>query len=264
MKEENYIDINKALWDERTKHHVGSGFYDMEKFMSGTSSLMEIELGLLGDVKDKTILHLQCHFGQDSLSLARMGANVTGVDFAEKAIETAKDINAQSGLDAVFILSDIYELPGKLDKQYDIVFATYGVIGWLPDIKKWASVVAHFLKPGGKLVFVEFHPVVWMFDTGFTHVQYSYFNTEAIIELEGTYAGTGDMQPMESISWNHSIGEVVQNLIDSGLTVTRFAEYDYSPYDCFKNTVKIAPDKYVIKGMEGKLPMVYSIVAVKQ
>ena len=263
-KSQNYIEINRALWNERTRHHVSSAFYDMEGFMAGNNSLKEIELALLGDLEGKSVLHLQCHFGQDSLSLSRMGAKVTGVDLSEAAIEKARDINKDLGLDAAFIISDLYETPAKLDKQFDIVFTSYGTIGWLPDMKKWAEVIAHFLKPGGKLVFAEFHPAVWMFDNEFTYVQYPYFNKEVIIEQEeGTYTDANAKINLESVGWNHDLGEVIQSLINAGLTIQHFGEYDYSPYDCLKNMIEISPGKYVIKGMEGKLPLVYSLVAVK-
>src|SRR5690606_6870502 len=133
---ENYIDINKALWNEKTKHHVESEFYDMQGFEKGETSLKEIELELLGDIRGKKILHLQCHFGQDSLSLARMGANVTGVDLSDSAIAKAQELAGKLEVDAQFICSDIYDLPNNLDEQFEIVFTSYGVIGWLPDMKQ--------------------------------------------------------------------------------------------------------------------------------
>jgi 2-polyprenyl-3-methyl-5-hydroxy-6-metoxy-1,4-benzoquinol methylase len=113
-----------------------------------------IELELLGNVKGLSILHLQCHFGQDSLSLARMGAHVTGIDLSDKAIKTAQELNAELHLNAEFICSDIYDLPQHLNKQFDIVFTSYGTIGWLPDLNKWAQIIHHFLKPEGKFIFV--------------------------------------------------------------------------------------------------------------
>lgn len=263
-KSENYIEINRTLWNERTKHHVNSAFYDMEGFMAGRSSLNKIELDLLGDVKDKSVLHLQCHFGQDSLSLSRMGAKVTGVDLSEIAIEKARAINAELQLDAEFVISDVYTAAEQIDKKFDIVYTSYGTIGWLPDMKKWAELIAQFLKPGGKLVFAEFHPAVWMFDNDFTYVQYPYFNKEIIIEQEqGTYTDANAPINLESVGWNHDLGEVLQNLIDAGLNIRNFAEYDYSPYNCLKNMVEISDGKFVIKGMEGKLPLVYSLLAVK-
>ncbi len=263
MEQNNYIAVNKALWNERTHHHVDSEFYDMPGFMAGKTSLKDIELGLLGDVAGKSVLHLQCHFGQDTLSLARMGANVTGVDFSEAAIDKACDTAAALGLDARFICSDVYKVHEQLDEQFDIVFTSYGVLGWLPSMKNWAAVVSRFLKPGGKLVLVEFHPAVWMFDNDFTYVQYSYFNKETIEETqEGTYTDPGAPMQLPSVNWNHSLGDVLQALIDEGLHITAFHEYDYSPYDCFSNCVKVE-DRYYLKGMEGKLPMVYAVVVNK-
>ena len=261
---DNYIEINKALWDEKTHHHVSSAFYKMDDFLAGASSLKDIELALLGDVKGKSVLHLQCHFGQDSLSLARMGAQVTGVDFSGEAIKKAEELNRQLGLDARFICSDVYELPGKLEAQFDVVYTSYGVLGWLPDMKKWAGVVATFLKPGGAFVLVEFHPVVWMFNSEFTGVQYSYFNKEAIVEtLTGTYADRNAAIQKTEIGWNHDLSEVLQNLIDAGLHIATFQEFDYSPYSCFRNAVEISPGKFQINGLEGKIPIVYALKAVK-
>ena len=260
----NYIEINKALWDEKTKHHTGSAFYKMDDFLNGKTSLKDTELALLGDVKGKTILHLQCHFGQDSLSLSRMGAKVTGIDFSGEAIKKAQELNEQLGLDAEFICTDIYELPEHLDKQFDIVFTSYGVLGWLPDMDRWAQIVACYTKPGGFFVLVEFHPVVWMFNSDFSAIQYSYFNKETIVETTtGTYAARDAEIKQLEIGWNHDLSEVLQNLINAGLRIVSFQEFDYSPYNCFQNMVEISPGKYQIKGMEGRLPLVYAVKAIK-
>jgi ubiquinone/menaquinone biosynthesis C-methylase UbiE len=109
-------------------------------------------------------LHLQCHFGQDTLSMSRMGAQTTGVDLSDKAIDAARKLNQEINQQATFICCNIYDLPQHLDQQFDIVFTSYGTIGWLPDLNQWAALIARYLKPGGKFVFAEFHPVVWMFD----------------------------------------------------------------------------------------------------
>lgn len=263
--EQQYFEVNRALWNEKTKHHTASDFYDMEGFLAGKSSLMQPELELLGDVKGKSVLHLQCHFGQDSLSMARLGASVTGTDISDTAIEYAKQLNAQLGMDVTFVVSDTYSVPGKVKEQFDIVFTTYGVIGWLPDMQRWADVIAKMLKPGGRLVFVEFHPAVWMFDNAFTHVQHSYFNRGPIIEeLQGTYADRNADIQMKEIGWNHPIADVLQGLLDAGMTLQTFKEYDYSAYDCFNNTIETSPGKWQVKGMEGKLPMMYALSAYKQ
>ena len=143
---DNYLETNRKAWNSKVPVHLSSSFYYVEEFKKGKSSLNEIELALLEEVKSKSILHLQCHFGQDSLSLSRMGAMVTGVDFSDIAINTARSLALELNLDAEFIESDVYALPEKLDKQFDIVFTSYGTIGWLPDLNKWAAVIANFLK----------------------------------------------------------------------------------------------------------------------
>jgi ubiquinone/menaquinone biosynthesis C-methylase UbiE len=261
--EDRYIDVNRELWNAKTPLHIQSAFYDNGAFVAGCNTLKEPELALLGNVEGKEILHLQCHFGQDTMSLARMGAKCTGVDLSDVAIDKAKELNHQLGLDAEFVCADVYKLPEVLHNQFDIVFTTYGVLGWLPDMQRWANVVSHFLKPGGKLVLVEFHPLVWVFDNAFTYVQYSYFNKEAIVEvLEGTYADIEAVIAMEEIGWNHPLSDVLQGLMNAGLQINTFKEYDYSPYNCFANMVEV-DGKYYIKGMEGKLPMIYAVVAEK-
>lgn len=262
--EQNYIEANRALWDAKTKHHFGSDFYRTDEFIKGKSTLNDIELSLLGDVSGKAILHLQCHFGQDTLSLARLGAKVTGVDFSGEAIKKARELNQQLGLDATFICTDIYNLPGKIDQQFDIVYSSYGVIGWLPDMQRWAGIVSQYLKPGGSFVFAEFHPVVWMFNNEFSGIQYSYFNKEAIVETtSGTYADRQADINMTEIGWNHDLSEVLQNLIDAGLNIVSFYEFDFSPYNCFRNAIELSPGKFQIAGLEGKIPMVYSLKALK-
>lgn len=261
----DYLAINKAAWNEKTTIHTASDFYDMESFLNGKSTLNGIELSILGDVSGKKILHLQCHFGQDTISLARFGGSTTGVDLSDVAIEKATALAAQLNADAKFICSDVYDLPNHLNETFDIVFTSYGTIGWLPDLNKWASVIAHFLKPGGKFVFAEFHPVIWMFDYNFKEIEYRYFNTEAIIEtIEGTYADKNASIKNKTVSWNHSISEVLSALLKSNLEITSFEEFDYSPYNCFNNTEEFEPNKFRIQHLENKIPMVYSLTAIKK
>ena len=261
----NYIEINRQSWNNRTDTHLKSEFYDMANFVKGKTSLNNIELDLFGDLSGKTILHLQCHFGQDTISLNRLGAEATGVDLSDKAIESAKRIAIDTNASATFICCDIYDLPEHLNKQFDIVFTSYGTIGWLPDLDKWAKIISRFLKPNGQFVFVEFHPVVWMFDDNFEKIGYRYFNSGAIIESEiGTYADKNASISQEYVMWNHDLGEVINSLIKNGLEINAFNEYDYSPYNCFKNTIEFEPKKYRITHLENKIPMVYSIVATKK
>jgi len=263
--EEKYIPINKQAWNNRTAFHVKSDFYDVASFLKGKTSLKEIELQLLGDVKGKSILHLQCHFGQDSISLARMGAHCTGVDFSDKAIEKAEQLAIQANVSAEFVCCDIYDLPNHLEKKFDIVFTSYGTIGWLPNMDKWAEIVAHFLKPQGKFIFVEFHPVVWMFDDKFEKISYHYLKSEAIEEIEsGTYADKKAPISLKSVTWNHGISEVVNSLIKHNIEIRTLNEYDYSPYNCFENMIEYKPDRFRIKHLEKNMPMVYAIVATKK
>lgn len=263
--ENNYIEINRQSWNSRTESHIASEFYDHDNFLKGKSSLNAIELSLLGDIKGKSILHLQCHFGQDTISLSRLGANVTGVDLSDKAIKQAQQIAKETNSNAHFICCDIYDLPKHLDKKFDIVFTSYGTIGWLPDLDKWASIISRFLKPKGEFVFVEFHPVVWMFDDDFEKIGYSYFNSGAIAETEsGTYANKEADIELNNVTWNHAMSEVVNSLIKNDLTINSLDEFDYSPYNCFNNTVEFEPKKFRIKHLGDKIPMVYSLKATKK
>ncbi len=264
-KENNYIEINRESWNNRVETHLKSKFYDLDNFIKGKTSLNSIELDLLGDVHGKSILHLQCHFGQDTISLSRLGAEVTGVDLSDRAIESAKKLTAETNSKTNFICCDIYDLPNHLDKQFDVIFTSYGTIGWLPDLDKWAKIISQFLKANGKFVFVEFHPVVWMFDDNFEKVGYNYFKSDAIVETEqGTYADKSADIVIESVSWNHSLSEVFTSLIKNGLEINSFEEYDYSPYNCFNKTIEFEKGKYRIGHLGNKIPMVYSILARKK
>lgn len=262
--EEEFFNLNKASWNKRTETHFHSSFYDVPGFIAGKSTLNSIELELLGNVLGKKILHLQCHFGQDTLSLARLGAEVTGVDFSENSIVTARKLAKETHLEATFICCNIYDLPTLLNEEFDIVYTSYGTIGWLPDLDKWAQIIAQFLKKDGQFIFVEFHPVVWMFDDDFTKVQYNYFNKGVIIEEEnGTYADRSAEISSRYCWWNHSLGEVFNSLLKNDLSIAAFNEYDYSPYNCFMHTKEFDHSKFRIQHIDDKIPMVYSIKALK-
>ncbi|MEO5582015.1 MAG: class I SAM-dependent methyltransferase [Saprospiraceae bacterium] len=256
----DYVNINKASWNNRVDSHVESEFYDVKGFIDGQTSLHAEEFILLGDVKGKTILHLQCHFGQDTLSLGRLGAKVTGVDLSDKAIQKAKELADIIGTEARFICCDIYDLPKHLDQKFDIVFTSYGTIGWFPDLDKWAALISGYLNPGGKFVFIDFHPVMWMMDNDFTKFEYNYFKSDPIIESQtGTYAEKESEILITDFSWNHSMSEVMNSLMDQGLTMEHFKEYDYSVYDCFKHLTEIEKGKYRVAHLGEKIPMMYSL-----
>jgi 2-polyprenyl-3-methyl-5-hydroxy-6-metoxy-1,4-benzoquinol methylase len=262
---DHYFEANKTLWNKRTAVHKNSSFYDIPSFLNGSSSLKKIELDELGDVRGKKILHLQCHFGMDTLSLARMGALVTGIDLSDGAIEEGQKLNEQLGLSARFICCNLYDLPAHLEEQYDIVFTTYGVIGWLPDLNPWAQIINRYLKPGGFFYMAEFHPVVWMLDEEFGKVKYYYHNHELIeVDSVGTYTDRYAAIEAKEYSWNHSISEVLNALLGQGLQLEFFNEFSYSPFPCFNNIVEGPDGNWRVKGLEDKIPMVYSLKASKE
>lgn len=262
---QNFINENKILWNKRAQVHRDSSFYDVEGFKAGKSSLNFIEIEELGDVKDKSLLHLQCHFGLDTLSWARSGANCVGIDFSDEAIKTAEELNDRLNLEARFLCSDIYDLKENLNEKFDIVFTSYGVIGWLPDLNEWGEIISHFLKPGGIFYMVEFHPVSWMLDDNFEKIKYSYFN-KGVIETEssGSYADRSADINQKEYGWNHSLSDVINPLVKNGLEIIHLNEFSFSVYGCFPNTVKGEDGFWRIKGYEDILPMMFSVKAKKK
>ncbi len=259
------FEANRLAWNERAKLHVGSKFYDVEGFMRGKNTLTAVELELLGRVEDTDVLHLQCHFGMDTLSLVRSGARATGLDLSDESIRQAVALSERSGLHAEWVVSNVLDPRPDLDGRFDTVFTSFGTIGWLPDVKTWATNIERYLRPGGRLVFVEFHPVVWMFDNDFERVSYSYFNREPIVEEEiGSYADRNSQSKLMSHTWNHSLQDVLSAILNAGLRVERFVELDGSPHNAFQRTVRGSDGLFRIEGMEGKLPMVYGLTAVKE
>lgn len=270
---EQYFAANKSSWNKRTAVHKASAFYDQESFKKGKSSLNSIERKDLGEVSGKTLLHLQCHFGQDTMSWEREGAIVTGVDISEEAIALARQTAAELNLKAQFICANIYDLddPAKAvngdfpkPTSFDIVFTSYGTIGWLPNLDKWAAIVARYLKPGGIFYIADFHPVLWMMDNNFEKIGYDYFNTVVIEEeTSGTYTDRDAPIRSKEYSWNHPFSEIITALLQNGLTITQFDEYPFSPYNCFNNLEQGPDGMWRIKGMQERLPMMYAISAEK-
>ena len=254
---------NRELWDNLAKVHVGSTFYDVPGFLEGRTALSAIELEMLGEVRGKSVLHLQCHFGLGTLSLARLGAVATGVDFSGVAIENARRLNKQLGMDALFVECDVNRLEEHLKTEFDLVLASFGVIGWHADLAPWARTVSQFLRPGGRLCFAEFHPVLWMLSDDHTRLLHSYFRTEAIVEENaGSYADPAAGALGTAYCWNHSLGEVFAALESHGLLVRDFKEYDFSPFPCFQDATG-TEGRHYIKGHEHKLPLAYSLTACK-
>jgi 2-polyprenyl-3-methyl-5-hydroxy-6-metoxy-1,4-benzoquinol methylase len=261
---QQYFDANKEGWNQRTAVHKTSAFYNLEDFKKGTSSLNKIEVDEVGDVKGKSLLHLQCHFGMDSLSWARAGATVTGVDISDNAIALANEINNELELNARFVCCNVYDTCEHVAEQFDIVFTSYGTIGWLPDLKPWAKVVAQKLKPGGFFYIADFHPTLWMLDDNMEKLTYSYFNDEVIVtEQKGTYTDRDAPIAYTEYGWNHPFSEIISALIAEGLQIEFLHEFPYSPYNCFANLEQSADGYWRFKGMGNRFPMMYSIKAIK-
>jgi 2-polyprenyl-3-methyl-5-hydroxy-6-metoxy-1,4-benzoquinol methylase len=260
---ENYLEVNKKFWNKQVDIHVNSEFYAMDTFKTGRSSLNKIELDLIEDIYGKSLLHIQCHFGQDTLSFARMGAKVTGVDFSSQGIERARQLAEELQTKADFICCNILEMDKYVSKKFDIVFASYGVIGWHPSLEDFMEQISLRLRKGGNFYLVEFHPVLWIFDENFKKIKYSYFNKGPIIEeFYGSYAEKNSKVLNKSYGWNHSFAELFDSLSKNRLKIKHFCEYDYSPYDIFNKSIK-TESGYQIKGIEEKLPYIFSLVSEK-
>lgn len=264
-----FTDANRKLWDARVSAHEKSDFYNVEAFKAGAPALKSLEIEELGDVDGKSLLHLQCHFGQDSLDWARRGARVTGIDFSPNAIAAARSLASMMDLPATFVESDIDSLPDNLDGAFDIVFTSYGAVMWLPDIRRWAEVVAHFLKPGGTFYIVEFHPVSWIFDEEAEklEVKYPYFNSGEPLALPstGSYADPdGTTGTFTEYSWCHNLADIVTALIDAGLRLQFVHEFPYSSYPQFPQLMAEQPDgTFRLINGDGSVPLMYSIRAAK-
>ena len=265
MDYQKAFETNRETWNKKVAIHAKSEFYNMDAFKAGKSSLNSYELNALGDVSDKSLLHLQCHFGQDTLSWTRMGAQCTGVDISEEAIELAESLNTELGLDAQFVRCNVLDTSKHVSEQFDIVFTSYGTIGWLPDLEPWAQMILERLKPGGVFYIAEFHPIAWMFDYNKTppEMKYGYHQKETIYEeYEGTYAEDGVTKMVsKDYSWNHPLSEVVNSLIKAGLSIEYLNEHDGSPYDVFPDLVKNEEGFYELS--EKLYPLLFEVKAVK-
>jgi SAM-dependent methyltransferase len=230
----------------------------VDGFLKGACSLRDIELNEMGKVDKKTLLHLQCHFGLDTLSWARKGAIVTGVDLSDTAINKANALKVKTNLKAEFICSDIYEFGKKVKPVFDIVFTSYGAVCWLPDLTKWADVIGRSLKTGGIFYMVEFHPIHDIF-SGF-----SYFHkSDPDIEIEGTYTENSGELKTTLMTWAHPLSEVVNSLINTGIQIEFLNEYPYSPYNCFEGLKEREKNKFYLTCSGHDVPLVYSIKGVK-
>lgn len=264
MENLEYFKANKTSWDNRVAVHEKSEMYDLEAFKKGKSSLMKYEMKALGDVKGKSLLHLQCHFGQDTLSWSRLGAKCVGVDLSDEGVKLAKQLNSELDLDAKFVACNVYDTSKHIKETFDIVYTSYGVVGWLPDLKPWAKMIAERLNKGGVFYIAEFHPIVWMYDyLGEKPVMKYAYNREEVIyeEYEGTYADTESKIKSKEYCWNHGLGEVITALTEAGLHIDYLNEYDESPYNVLPNLVEAKPGYYVTK--DKLYPLIFEIKATK-
>ena len=256
--EMNYFDLNREAWNRRAEIHFESEFYDVEGFLAGKTSLREIELGELVDVEGRSLLHLQCHFGLDTLSWAKRGAICTGVDISPTAIEKAVALAEKSGLSAKFVCTDVYSYSRSTAKPFDIVFTSYGAICWLPDLEKWAQVVSTNLVPGGTFYMAEFHPIYDLL------AGYSYFGSDSPdIEEEGTYTENGANIKTTLATWTHPLGRVLNALIKAGVEIRRVNEFPFSPYNCFEGMTEHQPGRFYLTHNGQEVPIVYTITGRK-
>lgn len=241
--------------------HPTTELYDIEAFKKHQNSLTVIEQEELSDVRGKSMLHLQCHFGQDTLSWAVKGAKMTAIDLSDKAIDYAQNLSDELNIPARFVCCNVYDTRKHIQEKFDIVFTSYGTIGWLPDLDLWAKVVADSLKPGGTFYIVEFHPLIWtLSQEDWKSIGYSYFNDEVIEEInEGTYADRNAPIRHTEYSWNHPTSELLNALIKQGIQIEHFNEFPFSTYNVFPNMEKIGEGKYVFKHLKGMVPYLFSI-----
>ncbi len=274
-KFEEFIEANRKNWDARTKAHIKSDYYNLQEFVENPQSLSFVadEHKDLGEIKGKKILHLQCHFGLDTLSLCRLGAEATGVDISGEAITFARQVNEQVGLEAEFIESDVYDLKKHLNEKYDIVFTSVGILCWLPDLEKWAEMIEYYLKPGGLFYINDGHPVKNIVEIDEEDEQnlvlkYPYFSEGKTYEWdeEGTYADPeAELEHTKNYQWDHTLGEIINSLAQARLKIEEFKEYPYladKRYPCME---KVEKNRWVLAGkMKNMLPLSFSIKARKE
>ncbi len=265
----DYKEINKLNWNERVEHHKIAKSYDLEGFKRGGLSFQSNEHNELGDVKGKTLVHLQCHFGLDTMSFTRLGANATGVDFSETAIDLAKSLAKELNLDTKFIESDVYELQRmeELKHKFDIVFTSVGALPWLHNLKSWAKTINFLLKPGGIFFIKDSHPLSDIFDEdaeGNLVITYDYFNqgTPLKFEEEFTYSHDDKSKTLTNkthFEWPHSISEIIQSQLDCNLVLIDIKESNKSFYQRFPSMKKQDGFWELPNEIKNKIPLTISL-----
>ena len=271
---DGYRDANRALWDAWTRINLRSEFYDVEAFAAGRGrDLDPIARAGPGDVRGKSLLHLQCHFGMDTIRWARHGATVTGVDFSPEAIAAARALAARMQVEATFVQSDLYDLPDRLAGRFDVVFTSYGVLSWLPDLERWAQVIARFLTPGGVFYVVEAHPVMYAFDDRPTapdlRLLYPYFHGPEPIREEHRGCYSEPEAPITSVEycWLHTLADIIGALVRAGLRIESFDEYPFLAWRFFPWMEQDAdgwwrlPTRAQVPNGPSSLPLMFSLKA---
>jgi 2-polyprenyl-3-methyl-5-hydroxy-6-metoxy-1,4-benzoquinol methylase len=256
--------INRSYWDKIIPVHQASAYYELQSFLDGNTTLKCVEEEELGDIAGKSILHLQCHMGIHTLSLERKGAHVVGVDYSSEAIKTATEIRDQAGLKAEFICANVYDLPKLLDRQFDIVFTSYGVLYCLQDLDRWARVVAHYLKKNGFFYIAELHPLFYMLDDEGKGFVYPYFHDPQgrFVESKPAVAIPGSGFQASFQEWTHSLSDVVNAVINAGLKIEFLHEF---PFVVLNAARKYLEDdgrgRFRIRGCANPPPLMFSLKA---
>ena len=259
-----YLMANKKWWNNVAPIHLNSKLYDLENFKKGKTSLQQLELEEVGNVKGKSLLHFMCHFGMDTLSWAREGAIATGVDLSDTSIAVARQLGRETGVRARFICSDIYELPKVLDGKFDIIFMSYGVLCWLSKIKKWAKIINYHLKDGGIFYIVETHPFTNILSYDFK-MSYSYFNKGPHMDdSDGTFADwNADIRGVTYL-WSYTISDVINAFIKERLKIEYVHEFPFTMYDQFPGLMEQNEEGlYVLKNKKIQIPLLFSFRASK-
>ncbi len=261
------IALNQAWWDERAPLHVAGDFYDIEAFKrAGASTLQAFEIDELGDVAGLDLVHLQCHFGLDSLSWARRGARVTGLDFSPNAITAAAELASQIEVDAAFVASDVHDAVEALgERQFDVVYTGHGALCWLPDLERWAGVVARLLRAGGRLYLAEFHPLVDALGEEEPVFEIDYFTGPAGFKWNGpgSYATSEPTEFDDNWEWIHPLGEVVSALAGAGLRIDKLTEREETFFPRFPFLVENPGKIYRMPAGRPRIPLSYSLLATK-
>jgi SAM-dependent methyltransferase len=259
---------NRDLWDEIAPIHFRA-YREVGLLRAGGSALDEIELEEVGDVRGKTLLHLQCHIGTDTLSWARQGATATGVDFSPESIACAKRLQLELALEATFLEANVYDLPGMLHGRFDVVYTSRGVLCWLRDLERWAGIVAHFLKPGGIFYMMESHPILNIFDdarAGDLAITQPYFHTAEPVfwDVPGPDYADGTYFPKhKSYEWTWPVSDIINALLRAGLRLELFNEFDRLFFKRFPGMVCRSERWYGLPQYAGKLPLLFTLRARK-